>query len=623
LFSLQADPLSGKITLNNLQSLKSKSFGRRMPTKRHLSQATSSQSKGKPGPKKAGSPKKFKKKPMKNAEDQPRKGSSKDISAVQPSSVLKLIHRRMKTHSLHQESNTQKSTEEEIISQKTLKKNVLKNFFKGTNRVYPDKAIQKGAGSRTTGKAEDEATHRASTSRDDSKSRVPKINCDPNSIKLNAEAVRTFEEKKTFIEVQDLSNQLLLEESNPKDKEHSVFRACDLFSRLYDEVASAEVKHVISEIQKFYKTGPLHKIPPTDLQFYKLVKVIGKGSFGKVYLGVQLLTNRLVAIKCLEKNSIKDRGIRSKILQEIEILKTASAVPQVTRLLEVFENKTYVFLVMVYAKGGDLLRYIKNKTRLAEEEAKVLFLKILTGVCGLHSRKILHRDIKLDNILLDEHNEPTICDFGVSRRMADGEVIHEQCGTPAYIAPEVITDEGYSGLKADVWSLGIMLFAMLIGKMPFKGSTISDLHFSITTANFKIPSEPKLSLEAKDLIQKMLVVNPEQRLSSFEVLRHGWLGLDADKAEEILQKTADNRVYIDDDLVIQLTKYGFSDRAAREALSSRKLNHATACYYNLELSLRYSYLVLSSFSRLSVLIQCPRALQLILDSKSRSTLSRF
>lgn len=510
------------------------------------------------------------------------------MSAVQPGSVLRMINRRMKTTSVQQDSVTQKTADEEINSQKTIKKNILKNFFKGTQRSVPDKAALKATTGRPTLRQEEETTHRASASRDDSKGKLVTISCDPNSIKINGEAVKKFEEKKTLIEPQNFSNHLLIEDSEPKEKEQSVFRASELFSRLYEEVVSEEVKQVVSEIQKFYEDEPLHKVPSTDLSFYKLVKVIGKGSFGKVYLGLQLLTNRMVAIKCLEKNWIKDRGVRSKILQEIDILKSASTVPQIVRLLEVFENKTYVFLVMVYAKGGDLLRYIKNKTRLCEDEARDMFLKILTGVCGLHSRKILHRDIKLDNILLDEHNEPAICDFGVSRRMTDGEVIHEQCGTPAYIAPEIITGDGYSGLKADVWSMGIMLFAMLIGKMPFKGSTISDLHLSITTAAFKIPEQPKISAEAKDLIHKMLTVDPDKRLSSFEVLKHSWLKLDPAKVEEIVLKTADNRVYVDENLVLQLNRYGFPDKAIRDALTNRKMNHATACYYNLELSLRYS-----------------------------------
>lgn len=474
------------------------------------------------------------------------------------------------------------STEEDIRDQKTLKKNLLKEFMDGTKKEGKGKYIKQLQEFRQLSRKSDDLSEKSASLLTKRSIEPKRLDCKPDSIKFNAEAVRVFEQKKDHQDMANFSSELLAEDAEPREKEPSVFRACDLFEKLHEDIASPELRTVKKNIEMFYSSNPSSKLPSTELSYYKLVKLIGKGSFGKVYLGLQLLTNRLVAIKCLEKNNIRDPGVRSKILQEIDVLKAANQVPQVTQLLEVFENNTYVFLVIVYAKGGDLLRHIKSKSRLAETEAKAIFLKILMGVCGLHARSILHRDIKLDNILLDEKKVPTICDFGVSRKMVDGQVINEQCGTPAYIAPEIIQDGGYSGFKADVWSLGVMLYAMLVGKMPFKGSTISELHGSITTANFKFPQESKLSVEARDIISQMMVVDPANRLSSFEVLRHKWLELDHAEVESILQKTSDSRVFIEENLLIQVTKYGFSSPAVRESLLLKKLNHATACYYNLQ-----------------------------------------
>ena len=527
------------------------------------------------------SERKHRKKKLRNSSENIRKQPEKGSLSTQSHVLLRVSSRKRKGLTF-EDGPGHNSTEEDIKDQKTLKKSLLRNFLEGTRRDIKGKHLKQLQEFRKLNKNSEDFSKKPefqlSKKSIDSSQRESKT----NSIKFNAEAVKVFEQKKERLDKADLSYLLFSDFPDIKEKELSVFRACDLFDKLHEETANPELKKVKNNIELFYKTSLPNKVPPTDLSNYKLIKLIGKGSFGKVYLGVQLLTSRLVAIKCLEKNNIRDPGVRSKILQEIDVLKAANQVPQVTQLLEVFENTSYVFLVIVYAKGGDLLRYIKSKTRLSEDEAKNVFLKTLMGVCGLHARGILHRDIKLDNILLDEKQDPTICDFGVSRKMKDREVINEQCGTPAYIAPEIIQETGYSGLKADVWSMGVMLYAMLIGKMPFKGSTISDLHVSITTAGFKFPQEPKISFEAKDLISKMMVVDPSQRLSSFEVLRHKWIGLDSSEADVILQKTSDNRVFIEENLLNQVTKYGFSIDGVRESLLSKKLNHATACYYNLQ-----------------------------------------
>lgn len=161
----------------------------------------------------------------------------------------------------------------------------------------------------------------------------------------------------------------------------------------------------------------------------------------------------------------------------------------VIRLLEVFESSKHLLMVMEYAGGGDLLRLIKRKGKLQESDAKFIFKQIAYGLAHIHCRSVIHRDIKLDNILLDCEKGVKICDFGVSKIIKKGQVIQEQCGTPAYLAPEIIIDKGYEGFFVDVWSLGVLLFAMLCGTVPFKASNLEDLHKLILKGEFSFPNE--------------------------------------------------------------------------------------------------------------------------------------
>lgn len=190
---------------------------------------------------------------------------------------------------------------------------------------------------------------------------------------------------------------------------------------------------------------------------------------------------------------MNDESTKMKVQQEVLIMKTTSNCHNIIRLLEVFENNRYVFFVMEYAQNGDLLKYVKKRSKLSESTAKRIFADIVIGLISIHGKNVLHRDIKLDNILLDENFRPKICDFGVSRFMINEEIINEQCGTPAYIAPEIIDENGYSGFTADIWSLGVLLYAMTTGSMPFRANSIEELHQHILDVDFQIPKELNLS----------------------------------------------------------------------------------------------------------------------------------
>jgi serine/threonine protein kinase len=170
---------------------------------------------------------------------------------------------------------------------------------------------------------------------------------------------------------------------------------------------------------------------------------------------------------------------------------------------------------------GDLLTFIRKRNKLNEPISKVIFKQIIEGLRYIHKKNIIHRDIKLDNILIDTTNTVKICDFGVSRRIQRGEKIYERCGTPAYIAPEIYKKVGYTGFQSDVWSAGVTLYYMLSGNLPFKGNNIHDLENAILLGEYHKIRD--ISYEANDIIEKMLKLNPSERITIDEILKHPWL----------------------------------------------------------------------------------------------------
>lgn len=217
---------------------------------------------------------------------------------------------------------------------------------------------------------------------------------------------------------------------------------------------------------------------------------------------------------------MKDESSRSKVLLEISILEKCKH-PNIVRLFEIFESEKHMLYVSELWVGGDLLTYVRKRRRLKESLAKYLFLQIIDGLRYMHSKGIVHRDVKLDNILLDETGKLKICDFGVSRFTKPGQIMTEQWGTPAYIAPEILKGRGYSGFGVDVWSAGVVLYAMLYGSVPFKGNGIQEMHPYILAGQYTLGDEA--SETAKDLIRKILTVDHETRITIDQILEHEWM----------------------------------------------------------------------------------------------------
>jgi serine/threonine protein kinase len=276
---------------------------------------------------------------------------------------------------------------------------------------------------------------------------------------------------------------------------------------------------ISSYIKNYYKK--YKKYPSTKMKFYKYGRLLGKGAFGKVNLCLHTLTGRLVAIKSINKEKIKSERQKQKIKQETTIMETLSKSKNIVKIFETYETKKHICIVMEYICAGDLLTYIKKRSKLTEPVAKFIFKQIILGIKHIHDNNIIHRDIKLDNILLDLDNNIKICDFGVSRKINIGEILFEQCGTPAYIAPEILINKGYEGFGVDIWSAGVVLYAMLSGTVPFKGNNLKELHDLIINGKYK---EIKgVSKEAEDLIKKILEVDPKIRIKTEEILNHPWL----------------------------------------------------------------------------------------------------
>lgn len=225
------------------------------------------------------------------------------------------------------------------------------------------------------------------------------------------------------------------------------------------------------------KINPHQKLR-TTLDYFHITKLLGEGSYAKVYLAHSVLCELPVALKCFDKNKLNDDKNYERLNQEITIL-TSLDSQYIIKLYEIFENDKWIFLVLEYIDDLDLLNWLKNNGKFSEETFFPIFIQICRGLYYLQKKHILHWDIKLDNILINKNNEIKICDFGISRLLFPDVITYEHIGTPAYLAPEIIKESGYKNYQSDIWSLGIMSFIAMTGMVPFKGNDIETLNHNI------------------------------------------------------------------------------------------------------------------------------------------------
>ncbi|TNJ30452.1 Kinase, CAMK CAMKL [Giardia muris] len=312
-------------------------------------------------------------------------------------------------------------------------------------------------------------------------------------------------------------------------------------------------------------------------------KSLGTGTFGDVRLATHLITGEKVALKILDKSRIQCEDDFKRIVREIQVLKLLDH-PHIVRLLEVIDTPRHIYLVTEFVDNGELFNYVVQKQRLAEPEACRFFHQIVSGLAYCHSRKVCHRDMKLENVLLDSSYNIKLIDFGLSNiLMSDETRFKTACGSPSYASPEMLSGRKYHGPSVDVWAAGIILYAMLCGYLPFDHDNTESLYKKIIAGVFQIPSH--VSPPAADLLRKILVVNPDKRYTIADILQHPWfvesyVGPEPAPSPRSLLESPSQRV-IDFRIIYTMVTKVSDWTALRiiKALNGNRHNQMTATYY--------------------------------------------
>ncbi|XP_071810405.1 uncharacterized protein [Asterias amurensis] len=298
--------------------------------------------------------------------------------------------------------------------------------------------------------------------------------------------------------------------SSGSDGEHSSPRTASSSSpasttrcKKRDSVSSAAVRH-----------RHRHKLSHR----FEFIRTLGCGTYGKVKLAVQLDTREEVAVKCIPKSKVDNAADLRRLRHEIEVMSLLHH-PHIIKVTEVFESREKIVMVMEHASGGELYDFI-NDSKLTVQQTKELFQQIVSAVRYIHKNNIVHRDLKLENILLDSDFKVKIADFGLSSKFDHSRLLDTFCGSPLYASPEIINGSPYHGPEVDCWSLGVILYAMVYRTMPFHGADFNQLKKQIAKGDFVEP--PELS-DASDLIHRMLTVDPKKRIPIEGIINHPWV----------------------------------------------------------------------------------------------------
>ncbi|XP_071038946.1 serine/threonine-protein kinase BRSK2 isoform X2 [Parasteatoda tepidariorum] len=298
---------------------------------------------------------------------------------------------------------------------------------------------------------------------------------------------------------------------------------------------------------------------------YRIEKTLGKGQTGLVKLGVHCVTGKKVAVKIINREKLSE-SVLLKVEREIAIMKLIEH-PHVLALYDVYENKKYLYLILEHVSGGELFDYLVKKGRLTPKEARKFFRQIISALDFCHSHCICHRDLKPENLLLDEKNNIRIADFGMASLQIEGAMLETSCGSPHYACPEVIRGEKYDGRKADVWSCGVILYALLVGALPFDDDNLRQLLEKVKRGVFHIPHF--VPPECQDLLRAMIQVSPNKRIDLADVTKHSWvtagskteLELELPMKEVVQTHVIPSSDDIDPDVLSSMTSLGcFKDK---------------------------------------------------------------
>ncbi|KAL0366341.1 UNVERIFIED_CONTAM: CBL-interacting serine/threonine-protein kinase [Sesamum radiatum] len=253
---------------------------------------------------------------------------------------------------------------------------------------------------------------------------------------------------------------------------------------------------------------------------YEVGRTIGEGTFAKVKFAQNTETGESVAMKVLDRSTIIKHKMVDQIKREISIMKRVRH-PYVVRLHEVIASRTKIYIILEFITGGELFDKIVHHGRLSESESRRYFQQLIDGVDYCHSKGVYHRDLKPENLLLDSQGNLKISDFGLSALPAEGvSLLRTTCGTPNYVAPEVLSHKGYNGALADIWSCGVILYVLMAGYLPFDEIDLTTLYGKIENAEFSCPSW--FPVGARSLIHRILDPNPETRIRIEEIRNDEW-----------------------------------------------------------------------------------------------------
>ncbi|XP_035674083.1 serine/threonine-protein kinase SIK2-like isoform X1 [Branchiostoma floridae] len=322
--------------------------------------------------------------------------------------------------------------------------------------------------------------------------------------------------------------------------------------------------------------------------FYDIEKTIGKGNFAVVKLAKHRVTKSEVAIKIIDKTQLDDANLE-KVYREVQIMKLLNH-PNIIKLYQVMETKDMIYLVTEYASNGEIFDYLANHGRMSESEARRKFWQIISAVEYCHNRHVVHRDLKAENLLLDSNMNIKIADFGFSNYFTPGQPLMTWCGSPPYAAPEVFEGQKYYGPELDVWSLGVVLYVLVCGALPFNADTLPALRERVLAGRFRIPYF--MSSECEQLIRRMLVLDPSKRYSIEQIKNHKWMLEDGQVPRRPLSsplpQVEDCGLGQYNEQVIRLMHtLGINPQKTRESLDSKAYDHFAAIYHLLVDRLKY------------------------------------
>lgn len=317
---------------------------------------------------------------------------------------------------------------------------------------------------------------------------------------------------------------------------------------------------------------------------YDLEKTLGKGNFAIVKLGVHRLTRTKVAVKIVNKCELDDENL-NKISREIDIMRNLSH-KNIIQLYQVMESETFIYIITEYAACGEIFDWLVTHKKMSESQAAKTFAQIVNAVSYCHRHNVVHRDLKAENLLLDHEGNIKIADFGFSNYFKAGDFLSTWCGSPPYAAPELFEGRKYDGPKADIWSLGVILYVLVSGSLPFDGQTLQDLRSRIVSCQYRIPFF--LSQDCESLIRGLLIVEPSKRLSLDFIARHRWLVglLDTSIHQRLLDDMETgcdvaNQVVLNElvmERVVSLSGCDITVETVKESVAENKCDDLSAMY---------------------------------------------